>query len=139
MRTFNGAQLFINQLTFSGQLDDRYLRSAQSNNIKLQNLTQNHNFYKNESFNITESANIFTATDSGYYTGFLPPVVSGKIITIKNLGSEKPLSISGHMGDVFDQSDDVLTIFSTQGISVLGVMNDSYTGWVNLTSTQGVS
>ena len=43
------------------------------------------------------------------------------------------------MGSVFDQSDDTVTIFSNQGLTLLGVLNNSYTGWVNVSSTQGVS
>jgi hypothetical protein len=138
MRTFNGAQFYLTQLTNSGQLDDRYLRTAQSNDIKIQNLTQNHNFYSNKNFNITESTNIFYSNNSGNYTGYLPPVISGRVLTIKNLGSAKPLTISGFMGDVFDQSDDTLTVYSTQGVSLIGVVSNNYTGWVNLSSTQGV-
>lgn len=139
MRTFNGAVFNVNNLTSSGQLDARYLLRSESNDIKLKNLTQSHNFYKNTSFNITESSNVFMATDSGFYTGYLPPVVSGKVLAVKNIGSENPLLISGYMGSIFDQSDDTVTIFSNQGLSLLGVLNNSYTGWVNVSSTQGVS
>lgn len=139
MRTFNGTFFNVLQLTSNSQLDSRYLLRSGSNDVKLSNVTQSHNFYKNTSFNITESSNIFMATDSGFYTGYLPPVASGKVLAIKNIGSENPLLISGYMGSVFDQSDDTVTIFSNQGLTLLGVLNNSYTGWVNISSTQGVS
>lgn len=143
MRTFNGLQIFTEQLTNSGQLDLRYVRitgNGQSANIYLNNLTQTYDFHKNTNFNITNSTNIFHSDDGGQYTGYLPNVVDKKVFFIKNLNSTLPLIISGYStGQGFDMSDELLTINAPQFVNIIGVVNNYYTGWVNLSSSQGVS
>ena len=83
---------------------------------------------------IKKKCYLFKENERNIYLHFLAIVLA-----VKNIGSENPLLISGYMGSVFDQSDDTVTIFSNQGLTLLGVLNNSYTGWVNVSSTQGVS
>lgn len=143
MRTFNGLQIFTEQLTNSGQLDLRYVRisgNTQPANIFLGNLNQDYGFYKNENFNITKSTNIFYSNDNGTYTGYMPDVTDKKLIYIKNLSSQLPLTISGYASNqIFDMSDELLSVNAPQGVTLLGIVNDTYTGWINLASTQGIS
>jgi hypothetical protein len=143
MRTFNGLQIFTQQLTNSGQLDLRYVRISGNNepaNIYFGNLTQDYDFYKNTNFNITNSTNIFYSDVEMSYTGYMPDVLDKKLIYIKNLSSALPLTISGYASNqVFDKSDEVLSINAPQGVILLGIVNNNYTGWVNIASTQGIS
>jgi len=143
MRTFNGLQIFTEQLTNSGQLDQRYVRISGNNqpaNIYFGNLTQEYDFLKNTNFNITKTMNIFYSDDGGNYTGYMPDVVDSKIISIKNLSSNQPLTISGYASNqIFDMSDELLSISAPQGVNLIGIVNNTYTGWVNLLSSQGIS
>jgi hypothetical protein len=143
MRTFNGLQVFTQQLTNSGQLDLRYVRISgndQPANIYFGNLSQDYSFFKNTNFNITKTMNIFYSDNGGNYTGYMPNVIDKSVISIKNLSSNQPLTISGYASNqIFDMSDEVLSINSPQGVNLIGIVNNTYTGWVNLLSSQGVS
>jgi hypothetical protein len=144
MRTFNGLQIFTEQLTNSGQLDLRYVRisgNTEPANLFLGNLIQDYSFFKNENFNITNTFNVFTCDDDGAYTGYLPNIEDKKIFILKNLSSvgQNPLTVSGYApNQIFDLSDEVLTVPNLNGLSILGVVNDNYTGWVNFNYTQGI-
>ena len=143
MRTFNGLQIFTEQLTNSGQLDLRYVRITGNNqpaNIYFGNLNQNYSFHQDQNFNITDSVNIFYSNSVNLdFTGFLPEVEDSKMITIKNL-SNRPLYISGaNISNIFDRSDEYLTLSAPHAITLLGVNNNTYTGWVNINSTQGIA
>ena len=90
MRTFNGLQIFTEQLTNSGQLDLRYVRISgndQPANIYLGNLTQDYAFYSNTNFNIINSFNVSYNDTFQQYTGYMPELIDKKLITIKNLSS----------------------------------------------------
>ena len=143
MRKFNGLQVFTQQLTNSGQLDLRYVRISgndQPANIYFGNLSQDYSFFKNTNFNITKTMNIFYSDDGESYTGYMPNVIDKSVISIKNLSSNQPLIISGYASNqIFDMSDEVLSINSPQGVNLIGIVNNTYTGWVNLLSSQGVS
>lgn len=145
MRTFNGLQIFTEQLNNSGQLDQRYVRISgndQPANIFLGNLNQDYSFYKNTNFNITKSFNIFISDDNNSYSGYLPNVVDKTLITIKNLSLNSPstLTISGYSpAQQFDQSNsELLTIGNLNGGTFLGVKNQYYTGWISVNKTNGV-
>jgi hypothetical protein len=144
MRTFNGLQIFTQQLTNSGQLDLRYVRitgNDQSANIYLNNLTQDYDFFVNTNFNITKSMNIFYSDDANTYTGYMPDITDKKIITIKNLTNiSGPLILSGYAEDQkFDLASELLSVGSLNGGDFLGVKNQYYTGWISITKTNGVS
>jgi hypothetical protein len=143
MRKFNGLQVFTQQLTNSGQLDLRYVRISgndQPANIYFGNLSQDYSFFKNTNFNITKTMNIFYSDDGRSYTGYMPNVIDKSVIFIKNLSSSQGLIISGYASNqIFDMSDEVLSINPPQGINLIGVVNNTYTGWVNLLSSQGIS
>jgi len=145
MRTFNGLQIFTEQLTNSGQLDLRYVRISgndQPANIYLGNLTQDFDFHKNTNFNINKSINIFVSDQNdSNFTGFLPDVSNGKMITIKNHSTSTiPLYISGYSpNQKFEYSDEYLEIYQKHGVTFLGIKNNFYTGWVSTSFTQGVS
>jgi len=143
MRTFNGLQVFTQQLTNSGQLDLRYVRISgndQPANIYFGNLSQDYSFFKNTNFNITKTLNIFYSNDGGSYTGYMPNVIDKRVISIKNLSSSQGLVISGYASNqIFDMSDEVLSINPPQGINLIGVVNNTYTGWLSLSSSQGIS
>ena len=144
MRTFNGLQIFTEQLTNSGQLDLRYVRISgndQPANIYLGNLTQDFDFHKNTNFNINKSINIFVSDQNTNFTGFLPDITNGKLITIKNHSiSDLPLYISGYsINQIFDRSDEYLEVFQKHGVSLLGIKNNFYTGWVSMQFTQGIT
>jgi len=145
MRTFNGLQIFTEQLTNSGQLDLRYVRISgndESANIYLKNLTQDFDFHRNTNFNINKSINVFVSDqNNSNFTGFLPDVTNGKLITIKNHStSDLPLYISGYSDkQIFERSDEYLEIYQKHGVSLLGIKNNFYTGWVSMSFTQGIS
>lgn len=145
MRTFNGLQIFTPQLTNSGQLDARYVRISENNqpaNIFLGNLTQDFDFHRNTNFNINKSINVFVSDQNATnFTGFLPDITNGKLITIKNHSiSDLPLYISGYsINQIFDRSDEYLEIYQKHGVSLLGIKNNFYTGWVSMSFTQGIS
>ena len=143
MRTFNGLQVFTQQLTNSGQLDLRYVRISgndQPANIYFGNLSQDYSFFKNTNFNITKTMNIFYSDDGGSYTGYMPNVIDKRVISIKNLSSNQPVVISGYASNqIFDMSDETLSINAPQGVNLIGIVNNTYTGWVNLSSSQGIS
>ena len=144
MRTFNGLQIFTQQLSNSGQLDLRYVRISgndESANIYLKNLTQDFDFHRNTNFNINKNMNIFTSNQDVNYTGFLPDVSNGKMITIKNHSTSTiPLYISGYSpNQKFEYSDEYLEIYQKHGVTLLGVKNDYYTGWLSINYTQGIS
>ena len=107
---------------------------------KIGNLNQDYSFYQDQNFNITDSVNIFYSNSVDLdFTGFLPEVEDSKMITIKNL-SNRPLYISGaNISNIFDRSDEYLTLSAPHGITLLGVNNNTYTGWVNINSTQGIA
>lgn len=144
MRTFNGLQVFTSQLTNSGQLDARYVRitgnNAGANLIFGNKLESNYSFYKNTNFNIENSTNIFYSNDGQAYTGYLPNIKDQQTIYIKNLYSNQVLTITGYnTGQGFDMADEVIDLAAPQCIYLLGVKNNTYTGWVNLNSTAGIS
>lgn len=140
MRSLNGNFITLSVLNNTGQLDGRYMIKDQPTNLNLLDSNQSFNFYKNQNFNIQNSANVFSSDDGLAYTGFLPNVTSGKLLIIKNLGSDIALTISGYNSQqVFDKSDEVLNVYSTQGVTLLGVINSEYTGWANINMTQGLS
>ena len=145
MRTFNGLQIFTQQLTNSGQLDLRYVRISgndQPANIYFGNLSQDFDFHRNTNFNINKSINIFVSDqNNSNFTGFLPDVTNGKLITIKNHStSDLPLYISGYSDkQIFERSDEYLEIYQKHGVSLLGIKNNFYTGWVSMSFTQGIS
>lgn len=140
-RLLNGNYITLSFLTNTGQFDGRYMIKNQPTDLNLLNLNQDFNFYKNTNFNITNSVNLFTSDDGASYTGFLPNVTSGRMIIVKNLGSDEPFTISGYNSDQkFDRSaDEVLNVYSTQGVTLLGVLTDDYTGWANVSMSQGIS
>ena len=141
MRTFNGLQIFTPQLTNSGQLDARYVRISGTNQPYLGDVTLDFDFHRNTNFNINKSMNIFVSSNNTNYTGFLPDVTNGKLITIKNHStSDIPLYISGYSDkQFFERSDDYLEIYQKHGVTLLGIKNNFYTGWVSTSFTQGVS
>lgn len=144
MRTFNGLQIFTEQLTNSGQLDLRYVRisgNTEPANIFLGNLTEDYDFHFSTNFNISKTLNIFYTNNGNDYTGYMPDVVDKKIVKIKNLSNfAAPLTISGYASNqIFDLSDELLSIGSLQGADFLGVKNDYYTGWINIAKTNGIS
>jgi hypothetical protein len=144
MRTFNGLQIFTEQLTNTGQLDLRYVRisgnNAPSNLIFGDDIQSNYSFYSDTNFNITNNINIFYATGNIVYTAYLPNITDKKMITIKNLKSTNPLFISGYNPiQIFDVSDETIDLPSPASISLLGVIKSNYTGWVCLQSTAGIS
>ena len=144
MRTFNGLQIFTPQLTNSGQLDLRYVRISGNipADIYLGNLTQDFDFHRNTNFNINKSINVFVSDQNATnFTGFLPDVSNGKLITIKNHSiSDLPLYISGYsINQIFDRSDEYLEVFQKHGVSLLGIKNNFYTGWVSMQFTQGIT
>jgi hypothetical protein len=144
MRTFNGLQIFTQQLTNSGQLDLRYVRISGNNqpaNLFFGNLSQDYSFYKNQNFNITNTFNVFICDDNNTYTGYLPNIQDKKIFILKNLSpvGQNALTVSGYApSQGFDQSDELLTVPNLNGLSILGVVNNNYTGWVNFNYTQGI-
>jgi hypothetical protein len=144
MRTFNGLQIFTEQLTNSGQLDLRYVRISGNNEganlIFGNNIQSNYSFYSDTNFNITNNINIFYSTGNAVYTAYLPNITDKKMITIKNLKSTNPLFITGYSPiQIFDSSDETIDLASPTSISLLGVINTNYTGWVCLQSTAGIS
>ena len=144
MRTFNGLQIFTEQLTNSGQLDLRYVRITGNDNganlIFGDNIQSNYSFYKNTNFNIQNSTNIFYSNDGNAYTGYLPDIKDKTTIYIKNLYSSQVLTVTGYNSQQgFDMADEVIDIPAPQCIHLLGVKNNTYTGWVNLNSTAGIS
>ena len=147
MRTFNGLQIFTEQLNNSGQLDLRYIRITGNNvpaNIFLGNLNQDYDFHTNTNFNITKSFNIFYASDINRpYYGYLPDVVDKAVVIIKNLSPNSlfPLVISGYSSQQqFDKSNsEILSIGNLNGGTFLGVKNQYYTGWISVNKTNGVS
>jgi len=146
MRTFNGLQIFTEQLTNSGQLDLRYVRISGNNqpaNIYFGDRSLNYDFFKNTNFNITKSMNIFYSdNDSNQYTGYMPSIIDKQIITIKNLSTSlnNVLTISGYTPDEkFDFASEILSIGSLNGGEFLGVRNNNYTGWISVSKTNGVS
>lgn len=145
MRTFNGLQVFTEQLTNSGQLDLRYPRISgndQGANLILgDKIKSNYNFYSDTDFNATNYINIFYSTGTnGIYKVSLPNIVDKQTIIIKNLKSANPLIVSGYNTDqIFDSSDSTLSLPSPASVALVGVINNNYTGWVCLESTAGIS
>jgi len=145
MRTFNGLQIFTQQLTNTGQLDLRYPRitgNDQGANLILgDNIQSNYNFYSDTNFNVTNYINIFYCTGTnGSYTASLPDITDKKTIIIKNLKSTNPLIITGYnTNQIFDNSDSTLALPAPASIALVGVINNNYTGWVCLESTAGIS
>lgn len=145
MRTFNGLQIFTQQLTNTGQLDLRYPRitgNDQGANLILgDNIQSNYNFYSDTNFNVTNYINIFYCTGTnGSYTASLPNITDKKTIIIKNLKSTNPLIITGYnTNQIFDNSDSSLSLPAPASIALVGVINNNYTGWVCLESTAGIS
>jgi hypothetical protein len=145
MRTFNGLQVFTQQLTNTGQLDLRYPRitgNDQGANLILgDNIQSNYNFYSDTNFNVTNYINIFYCTGTnGSYTASLPNITDKKTIIIKNLKSTNPLIITGYnTNQIFDNSDSTLALPAPASIALVGVINNNYTGWVCLESTAGIS
>jgi len=145
MRTFNGLQIFTQQLTNTGQLDLRYpriTRNDQGANLILgDNIQSNYNFYSDTNFNVTNYINIFYCTGTnGSYTASLPDITDKKTIIIKNLKSTNPLIITGYnTNQIFDNSDSTLALPAPASIALVGVINNNYTGWVCLESTAGIS
>jgi len=131
MRTFNGSQISLSQLTENGQLDARYAQ-----------LNPEFDFYKNTNFNVSKTITLFYADDGKDYTGFLPPVENKKVFTIKNLYSNSPgriLHISGYnSGQGFDNEDEILDLSAPQSLTLIGVANSVYTGWANLSASAGI-
>jgi hypothetical protein len=145
MRTFNGFQIFTDQLTNSGQLDLRYPRitgnDQGANLIFGDNIQSNYNFYSDTNFNVTNYINIFYCTGTnGSYVASLPNITDKKMIIIKNLKSTNPLIITGYnTNQIFDSSDSTLALPAPASIALVGVINNNYTGWVCLKSTAGIS
>jgi hypothetical protein len=145
MRTFNGLQIFTQQLTNTGQLDLRYPRitgNDQGANLILgDNIQSNYNFYSDTNFNVTNYINIFYCTGTnGSYTASLPNITDKKTIIIKNLKSTNPLIITGYnTNQIFDNSDSTLALPAPASIALVGIINNNYTGWVCLESTAGIS
>jgi hypothetical protein len=144
MRTFNGLQIFTEQLTNSGQLDLRYVRitgnDQPANLIFGDNIQSNYSFYSDTNFTAVDNINIFYSTGNAFYTGFLPNITDKKMITIKNLESTNPLLISGYNPiQIFDASDETIDLPSPLSISLIGVIKANYTGWVCLQSSLGIS
>lgn len=144
MRTFNGLQIFTQQLTNSGQLDLRYVRitgnDQGANLIFGNNIQSNYSFYTDTNFNITNNINIFYSTGTnGSYIASLPNISDKKMITIKNLKSTNPLIITGYnASQIFDNADAILPLPAPAGVTLIGVVNNNYTGWVCLQSTAGI-
>jgi hypothetical protein len=145
MRTFNGFQIFTDQLTNSGQLDLRYPRitgnDQGANLIFGDKIKSNYNFYSDTNFDATNHINIFysTGTNSSYIAS-LPNIVDKQMIIIKNLKSTNPLIVTGYnTNQIFDSSDSTLALPSPASIALVGVINNNYTGWVCLKSTAGIS
>jgi hypothetical protein len=145
MRTFNGLQVFTQQLSNSGQLDLRYPRISgndQGANLILgDKIKSNYSFYSDTDFNATDYINIFYSTGTnGPYKVSLPNIVDKQTIIIKNLKSANPLTITGYNTDqIFDSSDSILSLPAPASIALVGVINNNYTGWVCLESTAGIS
>jgi len=146
MRTFNGLQIFTQQLTNSGQLDQRYVRitgNTEPANIFLNNLDQSVDFFKETNFNVTKNLTVFSSdTDEVYCTGYLPDISNGKIFTIKNnSNSWNPLTIYTFSPEQrFENSnDDYLYIYKKNGVTLAGIKNNNYTGWIGLGFSQGIT
>lgn len=145
MRTFNGLEIFTNQLTNSGQLDLRYPRitgnDQGANLIFGEKIKSNYNFYSDTNFDVTNYINIFYSTGTnGSYTASLPNIIDKQMIIIKNLKSTNPLIITGYnTSQIFDVSDANLSLPAPASIALVGVINNNYTGWVCLESTAGIS
>jgi hypothetical protein len=87
MRTFNGLQIFTDQLTNSGQLDLRYPRitgnDQGANLIFGDNIQSNYNFYSDTNFNVTNYINIFYCTGTnGSYIASLPNITDKKMMAV---------------------------------------------------------
>lgn len=142
MRTFNGLQIFTDQLTNSGQLDLRYVRISGNNtpaNIYLGNLTQDYSFYSNTNFNITKSFNIYYNNTFQEYTGYMPELIDKKLIAVKNLSITFSLPIKSYSSSqVFDRSDSTFVMPPLTSFEFLGVNQPNYSGWVSIKSTPGI-
>jgi hypothetical protein len=143
MRTFNGLQIFTQQLTNSGQLDARYVRisgNTQPANLFFGDLTQEYDFYKDSNFQITNSANIFYCQNNQTFTGFMPDVVDKTLLFVKNLSPQANLILSGYnQQQIFDQSSNLLEMASSAGMTFFGFKREHYTGWAIINETQGVA
>jgi len=143
MRTFNGLQIFTEQLTNSGQLDLRYVRISgndQPANIFLANLSQDYDFYSNSNFNIINSFNVSYNDTFQQYTGNMPNLIDKKLITIKNLSSNRTLTVKTYdINQVFDQADNIFYLSPLSTYSFLGVNKINYSGWISMNSTQGIN
>jgi hypothetical protein len=143
MRTFNGLQIFTNQLTNSGQLDLRYVRISGNNipaNIYLGNLTQDYAFYSNTNFNIINSFNVSYNDTFQQYTGYMPELIDKKLITVKNLSSNSTLTIKTYdINQVFDKADNIFYLSPLGAYSFLGINKINYSGWMSMNSTLGIN
>jgi hypothetical protein len=139
MRTFNGLQIFTAQLTQSGQLDTRYVRIS-GDAYENKNLYTSYSLYKNQNFTVDSSLTVFTSDNSTKYTGYLPDIIDTQTLTIKNISSSAtPLFLTGYNGQKFDNADSTLNLSAPVALKIVGIKNNSYTGWLSVTATAGIS